>query len=148
MLGGGTRLRALLVGIAASPATSGVAAALILGAGYSSMLMINTINATVQANIPDALRGRVMSFYVTVFAGSAPLGGLFAGAVAEAWGRRPPSSARRGPVVSLTSASSPSGCAAARRRGQLGVTSLDGSATAGPAPAPAHREARGVSAAR
>ena len=50
------------------------------------MLMINTINATVQANVPDALRGRVMSFYVTVFAGSAPLGGLFAGAVAEAWG--------------------------------------------------------------
>ena len=63
-----------------------VAAGLILGAGYFSMLMINTINATVQANTPDALRGRVMSFYVTVFAGSAPVGGLFAGAVAEAWG--------------------------------------------------------------
>ena len=50
------------------------------------MLMINTINATVQANVPDALRGRVMALYVTVFAGSAPIGGLFAGAVAEAWG--------------------------------------------------------------
>ena len=50
------------------------------------MLMINTINATVQANVTDALRGRVMALYVTVFAGSAPLGGLFAGAVAEAWG--------------------------------------------------------------
>ena len=41
---------------------------------------------SVQANVPDSLRGRVMSFYVTVFAGSAPLGGLFAGAVAQAFG--------------------------------------------------------------
>ena len=63
-----------------------MAAPLIVAAGYTSMLMINTINATVQANVPDALRGRVMSFYVTVFAGSAPLGGLFAGAIAEGFG--------------------------------------------------------------
>jgi predicted MFS family arabinose efflux permease len=48
--------------------------------------MINTINATVQANVSDALRGRVMALYVTLFAGSVPLGGLFAGGVAEAWG--------------------------------------------------------------
>ena len=85
MLGGGIVFAALLVGIAASRNVF-VAGALIMGAGYSSMLMINTINAAVQANVTDALRGRVMSFYVTVFAGSAPLGGLFAGAVAEAWG--------------------------------------------------------------
>ncbi|MEP6807499.1 MAG: MFS transporter [Chloroflexota bacterium] len=54
--------------------------------GLSSMLMINTINVTVQRNVPDELRGRVMALYVTVFAGSTPIGGLFAGAVAQAWG--------------------------------------------------------------
>ncbi len=59
---------------------------LVAGIGLSSMLMVNTINVTVQNSVPDALRGRVMSLYVTVFAGSAPLGGLFAGAMAEAFG--------------------------------------------------------------
>ncbi|HEX6139951.1 MAG TPA: MFS transporter [Candidatus Limnocylindria bacterium] len=59
---------------------------LLFGLGLFSMLMINTVNATVQANVPDALRGRVMALYVTVFAGSSPLGGIFAGAVAETQG--------------------------------------------------------------
>jgi MFS family permease len=54
--------------------------------GLSSMLMINTINVTVQYGVPDHLRGRVMSLYVTVFAGSSPIGGLFAGGVAQLWG--------------------------------------------------------------
>src|SRR5437762_10158401 len=54
--------------------------------GLSSMLMINTINVTVQYGVPDHLRGRVMSLYVMVFAGSSPVGGLFAGGVAELWG--------------------------------------------------------------
>ena len=39
-----------------------------------------------QVEIAGELRGRVMSLYVTVFAGSAPIGGFFAGAVAEIWG--------------------------------------------------------------
>jgi MFS family permease len=50
------------------------------------MLMVNTINATVQHAVPDELRGRVMALYVTVFAGSGPLGGLFAGATAQVLG--------------------------------------------------------------
>src|SRR5918994_1667512 len=85
MLVGGAVFAGLLVGLAASR-TVWLAAPLIVAAGYASMLMINTVNATVQANVSDALRGRVMALYVTVFAGSAPLGGLFAGGVAEAWG--------------------------------------------------------------
>lgn len=59
---------------------------LVAGIGLFSMLMVNTINVTIQNSVPDALRGRVMALYVTVFAGSAPLGGLFAGAAAEAFG--------------------------------------------------------------
>lgn len=54
--------------------------------GLSSMLMINTINVTVQYGVPDELRGRVMSLYVLVFAGSSPLGGLFAGGTAQLLG--------------------------------------------------------------
>jgi hypothetical protein len=36
--------------------------------------------------VPDALRGRVMSVYTTVFAGSTPIGGLTMGFIAARFG--------------------------------------------------------------
>lgn len=141
MLGGGTVFALLLVGIGMSRQVV-IAAALILAAGYASMLMINTINATVQANVSDELRGRVMSLYVTVFAGSAPLGGLFAGAVTEARGA--PTAFMVGAALSaVTLAVVAYGLRRAADRGALGVTILDGAgsrrtpaATTKPATAP------------
>jgi predicted MFS family arabinose efflux permease len=59
---------------------------MIMALGMASMLMVNTINVTIQNSVSDELRGRVMSLYVTVFAGSAPIGGFFAGSVAQLWG--------------------------------------------------------------
>ena len=120
MLVGGMVFSLLLVGIAASRSVW-LAAPLIMAAGYASMLMINTINATIQANVTDALRGRVMALYVTVFAGTAPLGGLFAGAVAEAWGT--PAAFLAGAALSAaTLVIVALGLRGARRRGTLGVT--------------------------
>ena len=72
----------LLLGIIRSPAAAYVLVALI---GLASMLMVNTINVTIQNTVSNELRGRVMSLYVTVFAGTAPIGGFFAGAIAEVW---------------------------------------------------------------
>jgi hypothetical protein len=43
-------------------------------------------NAAVQTNAPDQLRGRVMSIYLTVFAGSTPLGAALAGFLSGLWG--------------------------------------------------------------
>jgi MFS family permease len=130
MLIGGTGFALVLVGISLSRQVW-MAAPLIMAAGYTSMLMINTVNATVQANVPDALRGRVMSLYVTVFAGSAPIGGLFAGAVAEAFGT--PAAFLAGSALSLvTLAVVALGLRSARRQGTLGVTTLD-SSNRGPA---------------
>jgi len=139
MLVGGAAFAVLLVGLAASR-TVWVAAPLIIAAGYASMLMINTINATVQANVSDALRGRVMALYVTVFAGSAPLGGLFAGGVAEAWGT--PAAFLAGAVLSaVTLLIVAFGLRAAHRRGALGVTNIGNSPGpargVGPDPRPA-----------
>ena len=123
MLGGGLVFSFLLVAIAASRSVW-LAAPLVLAAGFFSMLMINTINATVQANVTDALRGRVMSFYVTVFAGSAPLGGLFAGFVAETWGT--PAAFLAGAVLSLATVGTVAlGLRLAGRERSLGVTTLD-----------------------
>jgi len=55
-----------------------------IGAGGISMAM--TANTTIQLAVPDALRGRVMAVYTTVFAGSTPIGGLVFGAIAGAAG--------------------------------------------------------------
>ena len=85
MVGGGATFLALAfaLGFAHAPIP---AFALVVGIGLASMLMVNTINVTIQNSVPDELRGRVMSLYVTVFAGTAPIGGLLAGALAQAFG--------------------------------------------------------------
>jgi MFS family permease len=85
IVGGGTVFLALelVLALTRSPAAAFV---LVAGIGLASILMVNTINVTIQNSVTHELRGRVMSLYVTVFAGTAPIGGLLAGAVAEAWG--------------------------------------------------------------
>jgi MFS family permease len=85
ILGGGMAFLVfeVMLGLIRTPALAYPVVALV---GLASMLMVNTINATVQRSVPDELRGRVMALYVTVFAGSGPLGGLFAGAVAQVLG--------------------------------------------------------------
>ena len=146
ILVGGYAFALLLIGIGASREVW-MTAALIMAAGFASMLMINTINATVQANVPDALRGRVMSFYVTVFSGSAPIGGLFAGAVAEAFGT--PAAFLVGSAVSLTVLTIVTlGLRNARRHGALGVTILGGTSRVATVDSAAGADARPVSATR
>ena len=143
MLIGGVAFSGLLVGISVS-SNMWMAVPLVMGAGFASMLMINTINATVQANVPDQLRGRVMALYVTVFAGSAPLGGLFAGGIAEAWGT--PAAFLVGATASAATVGVVAlGLRRARAEGPLGVTIIDSSSRR-PEPRPA--EARPASAAR
>ncbi|HSI99299.1 MAG TPA: MFS transporter [Patescibacteria group bacterium] len=144
MLVGGLVFAGLLVGISLSR-SMWMAVPLVMGAGFSSMLMINTINATVQANVPDQLRGRVMALYVTVFAGSAPLGGLFAGGIAEAWGT--PAAFLVGAAASAATVGIVAlGLRRARGQGPLGVTVIDSSSRK-PEPR-ARTEARPASAAR
>ena len=63
-----------------------VALAAMLVAGGGGIAMAVTANTTIQTSVPDQLRGRVMSVYTTVFAGSVPAGGLLAGWVASRWG--------------------------------------------------------------
>jgi MFS family permease len=54
--------------------------------GWGVIAIAATTNTLIQLTVPDVLRGRVMSVYTTVFAGSTPFGGLFAGIVAAAAG--------------------------------------------------------------
>jgi MFS family permease len=93
----GRRNRVMLIGLGAT--LTGVAELVLaasgafplsivamFGAGLGAIAMAATANTTIQLTVPDQLRGRVMSVYTTVFAGSTPIGGLFAGALASGLG--------------------------------------------------------------
>lgn len=60
-------------------------AAMFVG-GLGAIAMAATANTVIQLTVPDQLRGRVMSVYTTVFAGSTPFGGLAMGAIASGFG--------------------------------------------------------------
>lgn len=51
-------------------------------AGVGAITMMATANTVIQLAVPDELRGRVMSVYTVVFAGTNPIGGLAMGAIA------------------------------------------------------------------
>lgn len=55
-------------------------------AGVGGIGMAATANTVIQLHVPDHLRGRVLSVYTTVFAGSTPIGGLVTGAIASSFG--------------------------------------------------------------
>ena len=86
IIGGG----ALVLGLALLTAAvvHAFAAALVAMAfvGVGAIAMAATANTTIQLNVPDELRGRVIAVYTTVFVGSTPLGGLLVGYVASRFG--------------------------------------------------------------
>lgn len=55
-------------------------------AGLSVAAQLATTNGYIQTNSPDHLRARLISLYIWVFSGGAPLGGLLAGFLAERFG--------------------------------------------------------------
>ncbi|HYH92241.1 MAG TPA: MFS transporter [Candidatus Saccharimonadales bacterium] len=81
---------ALVLGLAsivlAASTSFPISLLLMVPIGAGGIVMAATANATIQLNVPDGLRGRVMSVYTTVFAASVPIGGLAAGALASTVG--------------------------------------------------------------
>lgn len=59
---------------------------LIATVGFAQIAFSAMANTTLQTVTPDHLRGRVMSVYMVVFAGSTPLGNLLTGALAHWYG--------------------------------------------------------------
>ena len=76
------------LGLVVAAATSVFWVALLIWAivGFGGIAMAATANTTIQLAVPDELRGRVMSVYTTVFAGSTPVGGLLVGSIASRYG--------------------------------------------------------------
>ena len=62
-----------------------VALMAMFGAGFAAIAMMVSANTSIQLAVPDRLRGRVLSVYTTVFAGSTPIGAPIIGWLASAF---------------------------------------------------------------
>ena len=71
-------------------------------AGWGMVTHLATTNTLLQMQIPDAVRGRVMSAYLWAVVGMAPVGSLLLGSLAERWGA--PNAILFGAVVCALSA--------------------------------------------
>lgn len=61
-------------------------ALLLVGAGWSMVSLSASVNSIIQMQVPDELRGRVMSVYSISFIGLSSVGGMLSGAVARWFG--------------------------------------------------------------
>ena len=74
-------LELILAGVRSYP----VALVAMYGAGVAAIAMMISANTSIQLAVPDRLRGRVLSVYTTVFAGSTPIGAPVIGWLASAF---------------------------------------------------------------
>jgi len=88
LLIGATAFSILLAAVAASDWYA-LTLVLLVALGAASIAFTATANSTLQITAPDRLRGRVMSLYMLLFAGTTPIGGQLTGAMAERIGVRP-----------------------------------------------------------
>ncbi len=78
-----------VLALALAPVGNAVVAGIVLfGIGVAFTLFTANANALVQLAAPDHLRGRLIGIYLFAFLGLAPIGGLFAGWLAELGGTR------------------------------------------------------------
>jgi MFS family permease len=91
------RSRPMVIGLGSIGLGVGLVAAGLIGSfapallalalvGFGAIGMAATANTTIQLNVEDGYRGRVLSVYTTVFAGSTPIGGLLVGWLASSYG--------------------------------------------------------------
>jgi MFS family permease len=85
LLGGGMVLGVAEV-VLASTTSYPVALVAVFFAGVGAIATAASANSLIQITVPGPLRGRVMSVYTTVFAGSTPMGNGLTGGVGGLWG--------------------------------------------------------------
>ena len=73
----------VLLGIVAFSQWYAVTLLFLLLLGFANTIFAATANTSLQLGTPDHLRGRVMSLYMLLFAGSTPIGGFLTGFMAE-----------------------------------------------------------------
>jgi MFS family permease len=97
LLGGGIVLGVAEVVMAATTSFP-IATVAVFFAGVGAIATAASANSLIQITVPGPLRGRVMSVYTTVFAGSTPIGNGLTGGFGGLWGT-PVALAMNGAVV-------------------------------------------------
>jgi len=82
LFGGGLLLSAATAGFAFSR-TLHLSMVMLALAGLGGIAVMSVANTLIQISVPDQMRGRVMGVWALVFSGSAPLGSLQAGTLAQ-----------------------------------------------------------------
>ena len=76
----------VLLGAVAFSTSFPLSAALLVALGFAGIIFATTANTLLQLTVPDELRGRVMSLYILLFAGSTPIGGFLIGSLSDVIG--------------------------------------------------------------
>jgi predicted MFS family arabinose efflux permease len=82
----GTVAYPALVLVFVSVRTLPLAIAALVGVGWGGIVLYTSANTLIQAQVPDAFRGRVMSIYSMLMFVGMPVGALWAGMLAQAIG--------------------------------------------------------------
>ena len=76
----------LLLGGVAASTNFVLTASLLVALGFAAIIFSTTANTLLQLTVPDELRGRVMSLYILLFAGTTPIGGFLIGTLSSMLG--------------------------------------------------------------
>lgn len=79
----GTLAFPLMLLVFAAVRTVPLAMLVLVGVGWSSLLLFNSANTLVQSHVADEMRGRVLAIFGLTFFGGMPLCALWAGALAD-----------------------------------------------------------------
>ena len=82
----GSTVFSLLLGAVAISTSFAISGVLLVALGFAGILFSTSANTLLQLSVPDALRGRVLSLYMLLFAGSTPIGGLLIGSLSNVIG--------------------------------------------------------------
>ncbi len=85
---GGAGGLAVLLGSLSVIGSVGLAFGVVILLGFFQIALVQNALVTVQVAAPDAMRGRVMGLYTTLFQGTSPFGAFAAGWLAELFGVR------------------------------------------------------------
>ena len=76
----------LLLGAVAVTPVFAFSSVLLVALGFAGVTFATTANTLLQLKVPNELRGRVVSLYFLLFAGSTPIGGFLTGVAASTFG--------------------------------------------------------------
>ncbi|MEY2452815.1 MAG: hypothetical protein QOD92_2389 [Acidimicrobiaceae bacterium] len=88
LVGGGLLLYALALAAFGAAPTYWVGVVCLLVAGCAYLAIASTSNTTVQLQVDEAMRGKVMAFYLMTFTAAIPVGSLVQGWTAQTFGPR------------------------------------------------------------